>query len=96
MAMLDEIIKHNGKNNFQTPHVKKDCMEKFANCIIMNINASSSIKEGPRNFMVDTDGPSYKKKAAVSAQNTETTPTPAIKESNNNTITKEPRDMTYV
>ena len=79
MAMLDEIIKHNGKNNFQTPHVKKDCMEKFANCIIMTITALSSIGEGPRSFMADTDGPSYKKEAAVSAQNTETTPTPAKK-----------------
>ena len=29
MATLNEIIKHDGKNNFPTPHVKKDRMEKL-------------------------------------------------------------------
>ena len=29
MATLNEIIKHNGKNNFQTPYMKKDRVEKL-------------------------------------------------------------------
>ena len=57
MATLDKIIRRESKNNFSTPHVKKDWMEKVANYQIMTILALSIIGEGPRNFLVDKDVP---------------------------------------
>ena len=96
MAMLDEIIKHDGKKNFQTPHVKKDQTERVANFRIMTITALSSIGEGPRNFMVNREVPTIKNDTAALSQNAESKPATAEEESNSNRATKKPGDMTYI
>ena len=62
MATHDEIIRHEGKNNFLTPHVKKDRMEKISSYRIM-ITALFSIGEVPRNFLINKDAPATKNKA---------------------------------